>query len=239
MSVDVDTTVVRSASQLTRVAWAPIPRVNLLPPEIVTARSFRRLQRQLGGLVGAVVLLGAGAGAWAQSGVLAAESSLTEARAATTQLQQQQAKFAEVPKALAELDAARAAREGAMATDVLWYRFLGDLAVNTPADTNLSSVSVTMTPPAAAGSGAAASPAAQPAGLGEVTVSGNAARFKDVAAWLDAVTLVHGLAGSSLQSAAQSATTGTGAITTTPVSYSGAAIVTTAALSHRYDRKAG
>jgi Tfp pilus assembly protein PilN len=237
MSLDVDIPAARTAAPLTRVAWAPIPQVNLLPPEIVIARSFRRLQRQLAGVVGGVLLLGAVGGAWAQSGVLAAESSLTETQAATTQLQQQKAKFAEVPKALAELDAARGAREGALGNDILWYRFLGDLAVNTPANTNLSSVTITMNGSAAAGATGAGS-TAQAAGLGQVIVNGNAARFKDVAEWLDAVTLVHGLSDSSLQSAAESDST-SAADMATPVKYSGSALVTTAALSHRYDRKAG
>jgi Tfp pilus assembly protein PilN len=244
MSLDVEVPAMSSPPPLVRLAWAPIPRVNLLPPEVVEARSFRRLQRQLAGVVAAVVLLGAAAGVWAQQGVLSAQSDLNDTQAATTQLQQQQAKFAEVPKALAELDSARVAREGAMSTDVLWYRFLGDLALNTPANTDLSSVAITMTgstsgSASGSGTGSGVGTAAS-AGLGQVTVTGNATRFRDVAAWLDAVTLVHGLASPSLQSAAQSQSGGgAAAASAMPVTYSGSAVVTTAALSHRFDRKAG
>lgn len=252
MSLDVETNLESSGSELTRVEWAPVPRVNLLPPEILEVRRFRRLQRQLAGIVLAVVLLGAAAGAWAQSGVLAARSDLTEVQAQTQDLMLQRARYAEVPKALAELDAARAAREGALRGDVLWYRFLGDLAVNTPSGTELTTVSVTMnttTGTAATGTaatGTAATGAASAAGavplttLGEVKVAGKALRFRDVAAWLETVTQVHGLAASNLQSVAREESSGTvGSAGSADVSYNGSAVVTSAALSHRYDRKAG
>jgi len=252
MSVDVEAGLESSASELTRVEWAPVPRVNLLPPEILAARRFRRLQRQLAGIVLSVLLLGAAAGAWAQSGVLAARSDLAQVQAQTQGLMQQRARYAEVPKALAELDAARAAREGALRSDVLWYQFLGDLAVNTPAGTELTTVSVVMSPPAASGTGASTSASAGTATtgtltrLGEVKVTGRALRFRDVATWLETVTQVHGLAGSNLQSVARdesSSAAGSSAATSTStsadVSYTGSAIVTSAGLSHRYDRKAG
>ena len=219
--------------------WSSVSQVNLLPDEIVSARNFRRLQRQLAGVVLGVVLLGAAGGAWAQSGVLAAQSDLTDAQATTSQLQQQQARYAAVPKALAQLDAARAARQGAMSTDVLWYRFLGDLALNTPANTDLSSVAITMTAPSTSGATSGAGAASAGGGLGQVAVSGNAARFRDVAEWLDSVTLVHGLASPSLQTAAQTASTGPAPASAMPVNYSANAVITAAALSHRYDRKAG
>jgi hypothetical protein len=251
MSVDVETNLESSGSELTRVEWAPVPRVNLLPPEILEVRRFRRLQRQLAGIVLSVVLLGAAAGAWAQSGVLAAQSDLTDVQAQTQDLMQQRARYAEVPKALAELDAARAAREGALRSDVLWYRFLGDLAVNTPAGTELTTVSVTMNATTATAAGAAATGTA-PAGtssvagtgtlttLGEVKVAGKALRFRDVATWLETVTQVHGLAASNLQSVAREESSSTaGSAGSADVSYNGSAVVTSAALSHRYDRKAG
>ena len=62
--------------------------IGALPPSRIRAERRR-----------SVLLLGAAGGAWAQSGVLAAESSLTDTQAATTQLQQQKAKFAEAGKA--------------------------------------------------------------------------------------------------------------------------------------------
>jgi hypothetical protein len=71
-------------------------------------------------------------------------------------------------------------------------------------------------------------------------------KFTDVAAWLDDVGQVHGLAGSGLTSAVRAGSAAasgdspsTGA-TPAPsqITFSGSAVVVPAALSHRYDRKA-
>jgi type IV pilus assembly protein PilN len=242
-----------------RAAWAPVPQVNLLPPEIMADRRFRMLQRRLviGGV--AVVALCAAAVVWAQLGVSGAQSDLAAIQAQGTALRAQQAKYAGVPLTLAELDRVKAAREAALGSDVAWYRFLSDLAINTPPDTELSSVVITMSGKTTL---TAATDPLSPAGLGVVKVTGQAVRFTDVAAWLDAVDQVHGLAGSGLQlasksdgaagagadstssgsgssasSSASGSSTGT-AVSSDPVSFTGTAVVVPAALSHRYDRKA-
>jgi hypothetical protein len=67
-------------------------------------------------------------------------------------------------------------------------------------------------------------------------VSGEASRFTDVAAWLDASARVNGLVSSRLQSATRSGDGRSGSAER--VTYSGSAVVSSAALSHRYDRKA-
>jgi hypothetical protein len=218
------------ASVRERVDWAVVPRVNLLPQEILDARRFRRLQRVLIALVALIVVLAVAAVLWAQSTVAAAQSDLDSTRSQTTALQRQQTRYAEVPVVMAQLDSVRAARESALGSDVLWYRFLTDLAINTPTGTSLSSVGVTLNASAAP---VGSTVPLTPAGLGTVKVTGRALKYGDVAGWLDDVDLVNGLAGSSLQSASTDGTA-TGAIT-----YSGTAIVTGSALSHRYDRKAG
>ena len=212
-----------------RVDWALVPRVNLLPPEIIEERRFRRLQTVLAGcLFGTVVLAAAGV-AWAQFGVTGAQDDLETVRAETARLQSEQTRYAEVPKRLAELESARTAREKAMGNDVLWFRFLTDLAVNTPDGTVLQSVSISLT-------GGASSDALAPNGLGTVKVTGKAGRFVDVASWLDDVAKVSGLAGVSLQSATRAESAAGNA---PQIGWSGSAVVTSAALSHRYDRKAG
>jgi Tfp pilus assembly protein PilN len=211
-----------------------VPRVNLLPQEIIDGRRFRGVQRLLAGVVVVVVALCAGATLWARSGVTSAQNALQITRNQTRDLQQQQTRYAEVPKVNAELELARAARERALGADVLWYRFLTDLAVNTPEGTVLSSVTVTMT-----GATTAVTTGADPlsaAGLGTVKVSGQARRFTDVAAWLDAAGKVNGLTSTQLQSAARSGGDSAGA--ESKVTYAGSAVVTTTALSHRYDRRA-
>ena len=218
------------------VEWARVPRVNLLPPEVIEARRFRLTRKILVGVVLGVVLLCGVGTLWAQQQVGSARSALEITRSHTVALQRQQAQYAEVPKVSAELDAARVSREQAMSSDVLWYRFLTDLAVNTPDGATLSSVTITMT-------GSTAGPAAtglrptglRPTGLGTVKVSGDAGRYSDVAAWLDASARVNGLTGTTLQSAVRG---DTGGGPGKKVTYSGGAVISPAALSHRYDRKA-
>jgi Tfp pilus assembly protein PilN len=223
-----------------RTSWAPVPQVNLLPPEILAKRRFRRLQTQLAGAGVAVVALCAATVVWAQAGVSSAETDLAAVRAQGALLQAQQAKYAQVPKALAELDRVKAAREATLGTDVAWYRFLSDLAINTPSGTQLSSVTITMSGKNAT---TAASAPLTPTGLGQVKVTGQALRFTDVAAWLDAVNKVHGLTGSGLDSATKPAagspgTSGSASPAASTVTFSGSAVVVPGALSHRYDRKA-
>jgi hypothetical protein len=255
-------------SPAARPAWSSVPQVNLLPPEILTERSFRRLQRRLAAITLGVLTACGAALIWAQAGVAAAESDLASVRAQGVHLQAQQRKYAGVPTALAELDQMKGAREAVLGTDVAWYRFLADLAYRTPSDTELQSVTITMT-----GSTAPSASAVPltPAGLGTVEVSGKALRFTDVAAWLDAVNGVNGLTGSGLQGATRqgggaagsasggagggqsaggstgstgSGSTGSGSAgsgSTTAagqVTFTGSAVIVPAALSHRYNRRA-
>lgn len=227
-----------------RIEWATVPRVNLLPDEIVTERRFRRTLRYLASAVVGCVLLGAAGTAWAQLQVADAQSRLDDAQSTTRRLNREAAKYAEVPKVLAQVEAARAAREKAMATDVLWYRFLDDLANATPSSVALGSVSISIN--AGTGATTGADPLT-PGGLGDVTFTGTAARFPDVATWLTQVAEVHGLDASRLQNATReggTAAPGTSGGTSdsgtaTKVTFSTRVVVTSNALSHRYDRKAG
>jgi Tfp pilus assembly protein PilN len=233
-----------SLAHQARVEWAPVPRVNLLPPEVLADRRFRRLQRQLAGGVLAMVVLCVVATLWAQSGVASAQEDLAATRAQGVALQRQQDKYAEAPKALAELDAARASRESALGTDVSWYLFLNDLAVNTPLGTELASVTISMTGKTES---TPSTVPLTPSGLGQVRVTGKALKFTDVAAWLDAVNQVHGLTGPVLETAGKAAKdngsgpgsgSGSSSADASTITYTSTAVIVPAALSHRYDRKA-
>jgi Tfp pilus assembly protein PilN len=117
-----------------------------------------------------------------------------------------------------------------MSQDVLWYGFLSDLSVTTPKGVTLNGLQVTLDKPTVA------TDPLVPAGIGTVTFTGAAQRFPDVAAWLDAVGRMHGLAGSTLQSATRGEA---GADTSSAgVTFTSTVTVTSKALTHRYDRKA-
>jgi len=212
-----------------RVEWAPVPRVDLLPPEIRAARRFRHTQRRLGAAIALTLVAAAGATAWAQTTVDAAQTDLETAQSQVTHLKSQQTQFAEVPKVLNQLDAARAARATALEHDVLWYRYLDDLALATPTSVTLGSFSATVTD--------ALSPPSNPleaTGLGTVTFSGRTTSFPEVAKWLTSVSAVHGMDVSQLSNAAEQTTTGKPV-----VDFSSRVVLTQAGLSHRYDRKVG
>jgi Tfp pilus assembly protein PilN len=214
-----------------RVDWATVPKVNLLPPEILQGRRLARLKRALGAGVGVTLVLCAAATVWAVSGASSAQEDYDAAQSRGAILRTEQAKYAAVPKVLGLIQAAGTARERAMSTDVLWYGFLSDLAVTTPKGVTLNGLQVSLDAPSTS-----ADPLL-PSGIGTVTFTGAAQHFPDVAAWLDAVGTVHGLDGSSLQSAtragAEAAQAGDA-----EVNFTSTIAVTSKALTHRYDRKA-
>jgi hypothetical protein len=212
-----------------RIEWAPVPKVNLLPPEILQARRLSRVKQLLGGAVGAVVLLCVGATVWAQAGASAAQDQLDGVRARGAALRAEQERYAAVPKLLNLIQSAGAARERAMSQDVLWYAFLSDLSVTTPKGITLNGLQVSLNQ-GPIGSGSLA-----PSGFATVTFTGSARQATDVAEWLDAVARIHGVDGSTLQSVTREDTTGG---EDSALSFTTAATVTSKALTHRYDRKA-
>jgi Tfp pilus assembly protein PilN len=222
-------------STSTPVDWAVVPRVNLLPAEILQARRVSGIKRVLGVAVLATVAVCAGGVVWAQAGVGSAQDDLDAVQAHGAQLRAEQAKYAQVPTVLALIDSATNARQQAMNRDVLWYGLLSDLALTTPKGVKLDSLSVSLDQ----GTSTAPDPLT-PAGIGQVSFTGKATRFPDVAAWLEAVATLHGLDGSTLQTATRGNPDGTSSTVTSgaPISFTSTIQVTSTALTHRYDRKA-
>jgi len=216
-----------------RIPWAPIPKVNLLPIEIIENRRFRRTQILLGAAVlGAVALAGAGV-VWAQQGVGTANDELAASEFRVSNLQNEQTRYADVPLVLAQVDAATAARTQAMGTDVLWYRYLNDIRGAQPADVKLDSLSLTLT---AATTTATGTDALSVAGIGTVTTTGTAAEYSQVSAWLEALNKLNGTSSSSLSNAAKAAVA---ADPKKAVTFAVGAVITSDALSNRYVKKAG
>ncbi|HET9657925.1 MAG TPA: PilN domain-containing protein [Kineosporiaceae bacterium] len=221
-----------------RVDWAPVPRVNLLPPEILAARGFRKVKARLVMAVVVTLLVAAGGVVWAQSQVNSAQDALDATDSRTAVLHREEARYAQVPKVTSALAAAQAARATALAQDLLWYRLLNDVALAAPANVWLTSLNVTLnqatgttTPGGAAAAGA---DVLTPAGLGKVTVTGTARSYPDVAAWLEAVTHVSGLDVSTLQTVTRA-----GGSSGADLQFTTTVVISEKALSHRFDRKAG
>lgn len=209
------------------VEWASVPRVNLLPPEILEGRRFRRVQVLLGLVVLLTVLLAAAATVWASGQVSTAQDELDDTTSRISALTTRRAQYAEVPRVTAQVDAATAARAEAMAGDVVWYRYLGDIRAALPGGVAMTSLGVTKT---AAGAGATSTPLSA-TGIGTLTVEGTAPGYDSVSAWLDALDKIAGIDFTSLTSAAA----GAGGQSSTAVSFTSSAVVTEGALSHLYD----
>lgn len=214
-----------------------IPRVNLLPPEILEARRFKRTQGILGACVIAAVVLLGGVYYLSQQRADAAGQELATAQARTTVLQAEQAEYAEVPRVLAQVESAQLAREIAMGTDVLWYRYLNDLALSYPAEVWLGDLTASVAGPggvtgAAAVPVAGSNPLATP-GIGTITFTGTALAHPDIASWLDVLAGTPGFADPSFSSSTRSEIDGNDV-----VQFTSQAVVTGDALSGRYNRKA-
>ncbi|SDQ46653.1 PilN domain-containing protein [Quadrisphaera sp. DSM 44207] len=226
-------------------AARPPVRVSLLPREVVQARALRRTRRWLAaGLGGVAAALGAVTWLSATS-VHAAEDELAAAQQRTGVLTAEQAQFAEVPAVLAQLEAARTARAGAMGADVLWYEYLDGLTRSLPADVWLTDVTVTVDAAAgaaAAASAAASAAAAAPAAAGtapsgaaaaqvaSATFSGVAFEHPRVADWLDSLDATPGFTGATYSTSSR-----TEKEEEVVVEFESSVAVTTDALSHRFD----
>lgn len=224
-------------------------RVNLLPPEIEQERALKRTQAGLAVGLAAVVAAVGGVYALQVSAKNAAADDLAATKAKTLTLQREQAKYADVPRTIAAIDAAEAARSTAMAKDVEWYRTLNTFALTLP--TNVWFTGVTLgiqasgaapatgspTAPASGGVTTGTSGEAEPASgaaIGVLTVNGSALSHPDVATWLDTLSRQPGMADAYFTSSTR-AKVGSKYI----VNFVSTASITEEALSHRYDRKQG
>lgn len=210
-----------------------VPRVNLLPPEIAEERAFRRTQGMLAlVLVGVLGALGAGFMLASASASQAADQLATE-QTRQAELTREAAEYDEVPRVLRQVESAQNARATAMSSDVLWYRYLNDLALTYPADVWLDDL--TMAVAGTDPTGAQASnpdPLATP-GIGTITFSGTSRQHSDVAAWLDVLAGTEGFTDARFSTSQR-----TTIEETVVVDFTTSAVVTSDALSHRYDREA-
>jgi Tfp pilus assembly protein PilN len=186
-----------------------VARVNLLPPEIQDARRLRRTQGMLaGGLVAVVALLGAGY-AYEVHDRHGAERELADVQAQSMRLQNEQAKYADVPKTVAAIDAAELARETAMADDVEWARTLTDFSLSLPPRVRFTSLKLTV--------GQAAGTTGPTGTTGATGTTGGATGSASGSASGAGSGAATGSAGGATTGAAGSATTSPGSIGTVAI----------------------
>ena len=121
-----------------------VASVNLLPPEILAGRTFRRTQKVLGASVVVVLLALGGAYLLQVQDANAAADELAVSKATGVRLQAEQAKYADVPKIYQAIDEAQTARQTAMGQDVEWSRYLTDFSLAMPANVWLTSLDLSL-----------------------------------------------------------------------------------------------
>jgi Tfp pilus assembly protein PilN len=222
---------------------AAFPRVNLMPEIVVAeARAHRAKMLLVVGTVASLVVVG-GLYYLAAGTVGESQDRLDAAQATSAQLATDKAKYSDVPKVQSQVSAVVAQQYLALGGEVRWSFLLNDLAITLPAGTSLTNLSGTVneTPPGTAtagsstGSGQTTSVNGNP-GIGTITYQGEAAGYAQVANFLDSQAKQKTLVDPYLSSV--TAPTQTTA-SSKGLTFASTATVTAAALSHRYDVKAG
>lgn len=223
----------------TELRGPAMPRVNLLPPEVLEVRRFRRVQYGFGGAVLAAVGVVALLLFLGLASVSSAQQRVDKAQDEQSQLQTRLAKLAGVRQAYAQVAAGEAQVRSALAGEVQWSHYLNDISLTIPKNVWLTNLSVTLTGSGAGGTAAVPStaaggnPIAAP-GIGTLTAAGTAFSHNDVAAWLESLAREKGYADPYFTN---STVASTGPRQT--VNFSSTVTITPAALSHRYDRLPG
>lgn len=205
-----------------------VASVNLLPPEIVDKRKSASARNTAIAMVALSALAVAGVFAWSLISANNAEKKLEDERAKTAGLNAQAAKYAEVPKILAQVESAKNAQTTAMGKEVLWYRYLNNLALTYPDRVWLT----TFTANIATDGAAAATGPFSTAGVGTISVTGQGYQHSDVAAWLDMLARSEGVADGAMSNSAVGAIGKSGI-----VNFNSTATLTADSLSKRYERK--
>lgn len=166
------------------VPHSPVPAVNLLSPWVFEAIATRRLrQRFLAGAAVLALLIGAGWGVQ-HLRIGQAQQVLTVEQAETTRLTAETNELAPVRTYVATVGQQKGVVQQAMANEVYLSRVLTGLKNATPGTASVETVTITLSPPPAAGDPAAAVQVASPCPgpdpfntlvvIGCVTLSGSA-----------------------------------------------------------------
>ena len=167
------------------------PQVNLLPPEIRSARGLRVVQRLLG--LAMLVILGlVGLGyLYAANEASQAESELEDARAETARLLAERATYSPVTAVLDQVTATDIARRLALASEIEVGPYLGAITAVTPPGVTIESVTYTGSSPMVLPPVRASALVAP--GVGEIVISGRAPFMPDTVIWATALNGIPGL----------------------------------------------
>lgn len=167
------------------------PQVNLLPPEIRSARTFSVVRRWLLISVALSVVVGAMAFFFARFEELDAAAELEQETAQTSRLLTEQQAYTDVTSVHGEVDSVRAARARAFATEIMWSEYLDAVVAVTPDAMTLTTVSYVGATPVTAHPDSV-NPLVSTA-IGTLSFTARSTTLPDTAAWTDALDRVPGL----------------------------------------------
>jgi hypothetical protein len=127
-----------------------VPRVHLLPAEVVAQRKAKALrQRLLTVLVGVIVLVGI-AVAVASFGLANATTEQSVEQARSTALLAQAARYSSVTAIQKQVDDINRLQPAVTSSEILWSTFVANVATTLPAGTSITAFTAQLDPPAAA-----------------------------------------------------------------------------------------
>jgi Tfp pilus assembly protein PilN len=169
---------------------------NLLPDEVVGARRLSRLKRRLGlSIVGLIALLGLAYGySWWQTGE--ARDQLATEQFNASQMSRQLQRYAPLLQAQAKTTAIQGQLATVMAGDLQWSKLIASLNKAANGRVTLGALTGEVDPTAGTAGSSATSPLATSGQqmVGTLTLSGLAPDYRSVAAFVDALSKVKGLA---------------------------------------------
>jgi Tfp pilus assembly protein PilN len=172
-----------STSTLNGTVTTTLPRVNLLPPEIMLEARFRKAQMFMGAALLLAVGLVLGLSQMAADDASAAADEYSSVQAQGAVLQAKVNTFSDVPRVYAQVAAAKAQVNLALSTEVRYSYLLNDLSLTIPSNVYLIQLDVSQPDSAAAaGNGSWGNPV-----IAKISFKGKAKTLPDVAAWLDSL----------------------------------------------------
>ncbi|PID54156.1 MAG: hypothetical protein CSA58_07635 [Micrococcales bacterium] len=173
-----------------------VPRVNLLPPEVLERRAVRKVK--IGAAAGLVATLAVAGGLYTMAAIDRghAQDDLAAQQQINTQLQAEADKYVQVPRILSLIDAAKQGQREAMSRDIAWSTVVGQIAATYPSDVWLTNLKASLNAEELADAGSV--PTLADPGVATVTVDGQARSHPAVANWLDSLETVPNVAGTSL-----------------------------------------
>lgn len=167
------------------------PRVDLLPPEVRSARRNARTRRGFAWGVLAVFLVVVMASGGAFGLNIVAQGQLLVAQARTNELLSEQQKYTEVRNIQNQVDVAVAAKQVGASTEVAWQPFIAAVGSAEPPGLKMKSVTIDSASPIAVYQ-QSTDPLQGPR-IATVTVVALSNTFPDVPGWLRAVLQVRGV----------------------------------------------